>query len=50
MEVPVGIEGGTEAVDEGDRAETGRGSGAWTVRAQTLLHHAQEQAQRSAAP
>ena len=41
----MGIEGGTEAVDEGHRAETGRGSGARTVRAQTLLHCVQEHPQ-----
>jgi hypothetical protein len=35
VEVQLGIEGGTEALDEGHRAETGRGSGARTVRAQT---------------
>jgi hypothetical protein len=45
MEVQVGIEGGTEAVDEGDCAEAGREARTWTVRPQASLHHAQEQAQ-----
>jgi hypothetical protein len=44
-EVQMGIERRAEAVDEGDRAETSRGSRASTVRAQALLHHAQKQAQ-----
>ena len=47
VEVQVRIERRTEAVDEGDRAETCRAPGAWTVRAQALLHHTQEQAQGS---
>ena len=44
----VGIEGGTEAVDEGHRAEARRAPSAGTARAQTFLHHAQEQAQSRA--
>ena len=44
VEVQVGIEGGAEAVNEGDRAEAGRGALTRAVRAQALLHRAQEQA------
>ena len=47
VEVQVEIERGTETVGEGHRAEARRASSAWTVRAQALLHHAQEQAQGS---
>jgi hypothetical protein len=47
MEVQVRIEGGAEAVDEGHRAEAGHAPSAGTVRAQALLHHAQQQAQGS---
>jgi hypothetical protein len=36
------------SVDEGHRAEARCGVGAWTVRAQSLLHHSQEQAQGGA--
>ena len=45
VKVEVEIEKGAEAVDEDDRAEAGRGSGARTVRAQALLHRLQEHPQ-----
>ena len=48
MEVEVPVEGATEAVDEGHRAEPSSGSGAGAVRAQTVLHGAQEQTQSRA--
>jgi hypothetical protein len=38
MEVQMRIEGGTEAVDEGDRAEARRRARTKAVRAQALLH------------
>jgi len=41
----VGIELRAEAVNEGHRAEAGCAPGAWTLRAQAVLHCAQEQAQ-----
>ena len=47
MEVQVRIERGAEAVDEGHRAEAGRGARTRAVRAQAWLHRAQEQAQSS---
>ena len=45
MEVQVEIEGGTEAVNERDRAEARRRARTWTVRTQALLHRAQEHPQ-----
>ena len=48
VEVQVGIEGGAEAVDEGDRAEACRGTRTRAMRAQAGLHRAQEQVQRRA--
>ena len=48
MKVEMRIEGGTEAVDEGHRAEARRGAGTRAVRAQALLHPSQEQAQGGA--
>jgi hypothetical protein len=43
VKVQVGVERGAEAVNEGDRAETSRGARTRAVRAQALLHLAQEQ-------
>ena len=48
MKVQVRIERRAEAVNEGHRAEARCGTRPRTVRAQGLLHRAQEQAQRSA--
>ena len=47
VKTEVGIERGAEAVDEGERAEAGRGTRTSAVRAQALLYRAQEQAQSS---
>jgi hypothetical protein len=47
VKVRMRIEAGTEAVDEGHRAEARRGALTWAVRAQALLHQSQEQAQSS---
>jgi len=46
MKMEVGIECRAETVDEGHRAETRRGTRTRAVRAQALLHHSQQQAQR----
>jgi hypothetical protein len=45
VKVQVRIERGAEAVDEGDRAETGRVTRTRAVRAQAWRHRAQEQPQ-----
>jgi hypothetical protein len=45
VKTEVGIERGAEAVDEGERAEAGRGTRTSAVRAQALLYRAQEQPQ-----
>lgn len=48
VDMQVGIQGGTEAMDEGHRPESGRGAGARTVRPQALFHRAREQPSRRA--